>query len=68
MTRRCRLCSRPLRDPLWRARGVGRFCARRAGLVASRRFPTVLVRSARAVPGEGQLSLFDEMGEGGRIG
>lgn len=65
MSRRCRLCSRPLRDPLWRARGVGRFCARRAGLVASRRFPTVLVWSARAMPGEGQLSLFDEIGEGG---
>ncbi len=60
MTRRCRLCHRPLRDPLWRARGVGRECARRAGLVVSRRCVTVLVWSARtAVAGEGQLALFD---------
>jgi hypothetical protein len=66
MTRRCRLCGRVLRDPLWRARGVGRYCARRAGLVRSRQCVTVLVWSARAAePGEGQMALF-EFGEAGK--
>jgi hypothetical protein len=61
MTRRvCRFCRRPLTDPLWRARGVGRACARRAGLVRSRQCTTVLVWSARtALPGVGQMALFD---------
>jgi hypothetical protein len=61
MTRRvCRKCRRPLRSPLWRARGIGPVCARRAGLVRSRQCVTVLVWSARAAePGEGQMALFD---------
>jgi len=60
MTRRCRICARILTDPLWRARGVGRTCARRAGLVRSRQCVTVLVWTARAVdPGEGQMALFE---------
>lgn len=60
MTRRCRMCRRPLRSPLWRARGVGPVRARRAGLVRSRQCTTVLVWTARAAePGEGQMALFE---------
>lgn len=60
MTLVCRKCHRPLRDPLWRARGIGRVCARRAGLTRSRQCKTVLVWTLRAVePGVGQLALFE---------
>lgn len=66
MSRRCRVCGRRLRHPLWRARGVGRGCARRLGLVRSRQCTTVLVWSARAVPaGDEQLELFEvDVGDG----
>jgi hypothetical protein len=65
MTRRCRICARVLTDPLWRARGVGRTCARRLGLIRQRQCMTVLVWSARkAVPGEGQMALFEFSEEG----
>lgn len=68
MSRRCRVCGRKLRDPLARARGIGRSCARRLGLTPSRRCATVLVRSARAVSAGdvlGQLALFDLAAAGG---
>lgn len=58
MIRRCRVCGRILRNPLARARGVGRTCARRLGLVPDRRCTTVLVRTTQAAPGDGQLELF----------
>lgn len=56
----CRECHRPLRDPLWRARRIGRVCARRLGLTSSRQCRTTLVWTLRtAEPGVGQLALFD---------
>lgn len=58
------MCRRPLRSPLWRARGVGPICARRAGLVRSRQCATVLIRPVRAAVGGGQMELFELAAEG----
>ena len=54
----CRFCRRPLVDPLWRARRVGRGCARKRGLRGLRRHPLVLAWRP-VVPGDGQLALFE---------
>lgn len=62
MTKACLRCHRPLRDPVWAARGLGRVCARRLGLVAVRPSAPLVVARIRVGPvetGDGQLELFE---------
>lgn len=61
MTRRCRVCHRPLTAPRWRLVGLGPVCARRLGLRLVQSRPTLAsVRPVRRVePDEDQLELFD---------
>lgn len=66
MTRRCRVCHRPLRSPRWRAVGLGPVCARRLGLRLVQPRPSLApVTPARHVEvGEDQMALFDVDEEG----
>jgi hypothetical protein len=61
MPRRCRVCNRKLRSPLWRAAGLGPVCARRLGLVVSRQAAAPQARTSVILtdPGEDQMALFD---------
>jgi hypothetical protein len=62
VARRCRKCDRPLRDPRWRAVGLGPVCARRLGLRLVQARPSLMpVGPGRKVRAEddGQLDLFD---------
>lgn len=63
MTRRCRVCHRPLKAARWRQVGLGPVCARRLGL----RLVTIparqtLVPVRQVEVDDDQLALFDEQG------
>jgi hypothetical protein len=64
MPRRCRVCGRKLRSPLWRAAGLGPVCARRLGLIRTREPAAAPVRVIAAPSGDNQLSLFEIDDEG----